>query len=516
MATPNHSESPSFQQQGRLLCHCEGHCPPPALSEGLPNNTCLARVGAKCFSAVEEVYDLEAGRLVAERTYGCLPPDHMSGLLQCQGHLVPHLNPTSIACCADENYCNRHLQPTYTPTPLHEAFGMDQTTFLVLLVSVTLFLCLFVILIALAFLRYKKREDKRQKYMLTARSDPDGFTHSHPGTLNDLIEQSSGSGSGLPLLVQRTIAKQIQMERSIGKGRYGEVWLAKWRGENVAVKVFFTTDEASWFRETEIYQTVLMRHENILGFIAADIKGTGGWTQMLLITDYYENGSLYDFLAHNTLDVEQMLRICHSALCGICHLHTEIHGTRGKPAIAHRDIKTRNILVKLDGTCVIADFGLAVRYDSEKNEIDIGAPNPRVGTIRYMAPEGLDQSLNTSLFSSFLHADMYSVGLMLWEVGRRTMTGEKRMVCDESQLPYYDFVNPDPSFDEMLNAVCSKQIRPALPHRWQTSPALSGLSKVMVECWHGTPSARLSSLRVKKTLTNLLMNELPPASIKMI
>lgn len=100
---------------------------------------------------MEEVYDPEAGQLVAERTYGCMPPDHESGLLQCQGHLVPHLNPTSIACCADENYCNRHLQPTYTPTPLHEAqeegvapyqaFGMDQTTFLVLLVSVTLFLC---------------------------------------------------------------------------------------------------------------------------------------------------------------------------------------------------------------------------------------------------------------------------------------------------------------------------------------------------------------------------------------
>lgn len=55
------------------------------------------------------------------------------------------------------------------------------------------------------------------------------------------------------------------MVQSVGKGRYGEVWLAKWRGEKVAVKVFFTTEEASWFRETEIYQSVLMRHENILG-----------------------------------------------------------------------------------------------------------------------------------------------------------------------------------------------------------------------------------------------------------
>ena len=34
----------------------------------------------------------------------------------------------------------------------------------------------------------------------------------------------------------------------------------------------------------------------------------------------------------------------------------------GKPAIAHRDIKSKNILVKKNGTCCIADLGLAVRY----------------------------------------------------------------------------------------------------------------------------------------------------------
>jgi serine/threonine protein kinase len=55
--------------------------------------------------------------------------------------------------------------------------------------------------------------------------------------------------------------------------------------------------------------------------------------------------------------------MAHSAAAGISHLHTEITGTRGKQKIAHRDIKTKNILVKRDLTCVIADFGLAVRYD---------------------------------------------------------------------------------------------------------------------------------------------------------
>lgn len=74
-------------------------------------------------------------------------------------------------------------------------------------------------------------------------------------------------------MVQRSIARQIQLSEVIGKGRFGEVWRGKWRGENVAVKIFSSREECSWFREAEIYQTVMLRHENILGFIAADNKG---------------------------------------------------------------------------------------------------------------------------------------------------------------------------------------------------------------------------------------------------
>ena len=49
-------------------------------------------------------------------------------------------------------------------------------------------------------------------------------------------------------------------------------------------------------------------------------------------------------------------------IAGLSHLHTEITGTQGKPAIAHRDVTSKNILVKSDGHCCIADMGLAVRY----------------------------------------------------------------------------------------------------------------------------------------------------------
>ena len=71
--------------------------------------------------------------------------------------------------------------------------------------------------------------------MQAARQDPEFGLYG--GTLSDLIEQSSGSGSRLPVLVQRTIARSVDTVRVVGKGRYGEVWLGKWRGEDIAVKV---------------------------------------------------------------------------------------------------------------------------------------------------------------------------------------------------------------------------------------------------------------------------------------
>ena len=54
-----------------------------------------------------------------------------------------------------------------------------------------------------------------------------------------------------------------------------------------------------------------------------------------------------------------------------------------------------------------------------------------MGTRRYMAPEVLDESLNKSNIESFKAADMYAFGLVLWEITRRTLTGDKvmRRVC---------------------------------------------------------------------------------------
>lgn len=68
----------------------------------------------------------------------------------------------------------------------------------------------------------------------------------------------------------------------------------------------------------------------VSGFIAADIKGTGSWAQMLLITDYHELGSLHDYLKLHVLDTATTVRLAYTAACGLSHLHGDIVGKQGK------------------------------------------------------------------------------------------------------------------------------------------------------------------------------------------
>ena len=163
----------------------------------------------------------------------------------------------------------------------------------------------------------------------------------------------------------------------------------------------------------------MLRHDNILGFIAADLYSTGSETQLWLITDYHANGSVYDFLQVNTISLHKLHCMAQSTVSGLVHLHTEIVGVQGKPAIAHRDLKSRNVLIKRDGSCAIGDLGLAVKQQSD---LHVGAQLLKSGTRRYMAPEVLDESINSKDFDSFRRADIYSLGLVLWELGRRSYT----------------------------------------------------------------------------------------------
>ncbi|XP_052604973.1 serine/threonine-protein kinase receptor R3 isoform X1 [Peromyscus californicus insignis] len=423
------------------------------------------------------------------------------------GNMNPELclgRPTEFVhhhCCY-RSFCNHNvslvLEATQTPS---EEPDVDPP--LLLILGPVLALLVLVALGALGLWRVRRRQEKQRglhsdlgesSLILKASEQGDSM-------LGDLLDSdcTTGSGSGLPFLVQRTVARQVALVECVGKGRYGEVWRGSWHGESVAVKIFSSRDEQSWFRETEIYNTVLLRHDNILGFIASDMTSRNSSTQLWLITHFHEHGSLYDFLQRQPLEPQLALRLAVSAACGLAHLHVEIFGTQGKPAIAHRDLKSRNVLVKSDLQCCIADLGLAVMHSQGSDYLDIGN-NPRVGTKRYMAPEVLDEQIRTDCFESYKWTDVWAFGLVLWEIARRTIING---IVEDYKPPFYDMVPNDPSFDDMKKVVCTDQQTPTIPNRLAADPVLSGLAQMMRECWYPNPSARLTALRIKKTLQKL-------------
>ena len=90
-------------------------------------------------------------------------------------------------------------------------------------------------------------------------------------------------------------------------------------------------------------------------------------------------GSLCDFLKSNTVSYEELCRIAYSMASGLAHLHEELPqvGTLDiKPAVAHRDFKSKNVLLKADLTACIADFGLGFIFVPGEA---VGDTHPQVG-----------------------------------------------------------------------------------------------------------------------------------------
>ncbi|XP_046859643.1 activin receptor type-1-like [Xenia sp. Carnegie-2017] len=433
--------------------------------------------------------------------YGCLYT-YNPEKLNPRCIIVKKANSTTVMSakiCCHTDYCNMpSLIEKYFPKKESEPGENSELLELIFSIFGPIF-ALVLVLGALYFLQpYIRKAVLKEKKVVSTGECSGG------SSWGGCVDPSSGSGSGLPLLVQRSVARQVDLLEIIGKGRYGEVWKGKWHGVYIAVKMFSSVDEQSWVRETQIYQTVMINHDNILSFIASDVATKDSTTRMWLMTHYHPNGSLYDFLNNNTVDAKIMISLAKSAISGITHLHTEINGLNAKPSIAHRDIKSKNILVKNDYTCAIADLGLAVILRKDQNQVDIDTSNNRVGTKRYMAPEVLDETMDPTWFDSYKRVDVYAFGLVLWELSMRTATSNVK--AKEYQPPFYDMVPNDPSFEIMKEVVCVEKKRPLFPNEWNSDKLLNGTMAIIKECWSQNSAARLTSLRIDKKLSKLWMD----------
>ncbi|KAG8125072.1 hypothetical protein E2320_020358 [Naja naja] len=259
-------------------------------------------------------------------------------------------SPEVFFCCCEGNMCNEHFfyfpemevtQPTSNPMPTKPPL------FSTLLYSLGPIMGIAVIVL-FSFWMYRHHK------------------LAYPPVL--VPTQDPGPPPPSPLMG----LKPLQLLEIRARGRFGCVWKAQLLNEYVAVKIFPVQDKESWQNEYEIYSLPGMKHENILQFIGAEKRGTSIDVDLWLITAFHEKGSLTDFLKANIVSWNELCHIAETMARGLAYLHEDIPGLKEghKPAISHRDIKSKNVLLKNNFTACIADFGLALKFEAGKSAGD--------------------------------------------------------------------------------------------------------------------------------------------------
>ncbi|MEL6109892.1 MAG: serine/threonine-protein kinase [Planctomycetota bacterium] len=194
----------------------------------------------------------------------------------------------------------------------------------------------------------------------------------------------------------------------IGAGGMGAVYKARQEGLDrvVAIKILpeeFAHDVKFALRFTREARTLAkLNHPNIVSVYEF---GNVDETYYFLM-EYVEGSSLREVTSHQQLDPAQSLEI-------VPHLCDALQYAHDK-GVVHRDIKPENILLRVDGTVKIADFGLS-RILDESQPFALTATHQVMGTPRYMAPEQLEGAKGVDH-----RADIYSLGVVIYEM----LTGE--------------------------------------------------------------------------------------------
>ncbi|XP_008299748.1 mitogen-activated protein kinase kinase kinase 7 isoform X1 [Stegastes partitus] len=255
--------------------------------------------------------------------------------------------------------------------------------------------------------------------------------------------------------------EDIEVEEVVGRGAFGVVCKAKWKGKDVAIKTIESESERKAFI-VELRQLSRVNHPNI-------VKLYGSCNSpVCLVMEYAEGGSLYNVL-HGAeplpyYTASHAMSWCLQCSQGVAYLH----GMKPK-ALIHRDLKPPNLLLVAGGTVLkICDFGTAC-------DIQTHMTNNK-GSAAWMAPEVFEGSNYSE------KCDVFSWGIILWEVITR------RKPFDEIGGPAF----------RIMWAV----------HNGTRPPLIKNLPKpiesLMTRCWSKDPSQRPSMEEIVKIMTHLM------------
>jgi serine/threonine-protein kinase len=221
------------------------------------------------------------------------------------------------------------------------------------------------------------------------------------------------------------------LEKRLGNGAFGEVWLGNDRALGVQRAIKFVPphkikDPTNFYEEPQTLMT--LKHDNIVAITDAGKTADG---QLYIAMEYYPNGSISDMTKGGIVPLRLAIKLIGDTCRGLEYAHAA--------DFIHRDIKPANIILDSTDNARLSDFGLATKVSAD------GTASP-YGYIGHLAPEVITNDITDK------RTDIYAIGVTLY-----------RMINGDAYLPMA--IDPDELLERIKDGTFPNRnsYRPFIP-----------------------------------------------------
>lgn len=298
-----------------------------------------------------------------------------------------------------------------------------------------------------------------RKISLNSISTPgtSGTLESGGSISSDELRETLSSLEHITLKADQWVIDPAELEYTLklGAGSSGKVYKGLYRGKDVAVKVLKSITTQAQLEEfkKEFQIMCAIRSPYMVAFYGACFE-----PKLCMVMEFCSRDSLYHVMNSRkyTIGWDKFFKFALQMTRGLECLHN------WTPQIVHRDFKSLNLLVNEAWDCKVCDFGLS-RFNTADNLETLSKIR---GTFAYCAPEvatGSGVPYSTK-------SDVYSIGIVFWELLMRVISGEYHR-------PFSEFPHIKMDFQIMLNS--KEGVRPTLPST--VPPSLQELYRACVD-----------------------------------
>eukprot|EP01111_Echinosteliopsis_oligospora_P005792 TRINITY_DN1946_c0_g1_i1.p1 TRINITY_DN1946_c0_g1~~TRINITY_DN1946_c0_g1_i1.p1 ORF type:complete len:635 (+),score=133.12 TRINITY_DN1946_c0_g1_i1:356-2260(+) len=316
-------------------------------------------------------------------------------------------------------------------------------------------------------LQKKSEPIKKEDSLLNVLELEDGAV-SNEAAVNSLRESLLHMKHAGPApIIQDT---DLEFTEKLGAGSSGKVYKGLYKGSEVAIKVLKSMTEQKEIDEfkKEFQIMSAIRSKYVVLFHGAVLE-----PKLCMVMEMCSRCSLFHVMNNEDYDIgwDKTFRFALEMTLGMEQLH------KWDPPIVHRDLKSLNLLVNDKWEVKVCDFGLS-RFNTGSN---VDTLVKMRGTFAYCSPEVyFGEQFSTK-------SDVYSIGMVLWELVTRCITGRY-------ERPFAEFKNLQFDF-QIIIQTAKKGLRPTIP---PTCP--EGFVSLIKECFDHSPDKRPSCTEIYEKL----------------